>query len=164
MRNPWRFSFDRQTHDLFIGDVGQNTYEEVDREAAADPGGRNYGWNVMEGMHCYPSGTSCNQAGLTLPILEYAHGAADAVGCAILGGYVYRGSLAPELAGRYLYADLCSGFVRSFKWTGAVTDQLDLTPDVGAHTGVTSFGEDARGELYLVVGDGSVFRFEAASP
>ena len=75
--------------------------------------------------------------------------------------YVYRGSLAPELSGRYLYADLCSGFVRSFKWTGAATDNLDLTPEVGAHAGVTSFGEDARGELYLVVGDGSLYRFEA---
>jgi hypothetical protein len=160
MRNPWRFSFDRQTHDLYIGDVGQDTYEEVDREASGDPGGHNYGWNTMEGMHCYPPGSSCNQSGLTLPIFEYAHGPGDIVGCAILGGYVYRGRLAPELSGRYLYADLCSGFVRSFTWTGAVTDQLDLTPEVGAYAGVTSFGEDARGELYLVVGDGSVYRFE----
>lgn len=164
MRNPWRFSFDRQTHDLFIGDVGQDAYEEVDRVPAGDPGGHNYGWNIMEGLHCYPSGTSCTQTGLTLPILEYAHGPADAIGCAILGGYVYRGHLAPELTGRYLYADLCSGFVRSFKWTGAVTDQVDLTPEVGAYPGVTSFGEDAKGELYLVVGDGSVYRFEAAAP
>jgi|SRR5215469_10023214 len=97
----------------------------------------------------------------TLPSLEYAHGPGDVVGCAILGGYVYRGSLAPELSGRYLYADLCSGFVRSFVWAGAVADQVDLTSEVGAHAGVTSFGEDARGELYLIVGDGSVYRFES---
>jgi glucose/arabinose dehydrogenase len=161
MRNPWRFSFDRQTHDLYVGDVGQDTYEEVDFAASGDPGGHNYGWNVMEGMHCYPPGSSCDQTGLTLPVLEYAHGPGDAVGCAILGGYVYRGSLAPALSGRYLYADLCSGFVRSFKWTGAVTDPVDLTSEVGSHAGATSFGEDARGELYLLVGDGSVYRFEA---
>lgn len=164
LRNPWRFSFDRRTHDLYIGDVGQNTYEEVDRAPAGDPGGHDYGWNVMEGMHCYPSGSSCSETGLTLPILEYAHGAADAVGCAIIGGYVYRGSLAPALQGRYLYADLCSGFVRSFVWKGAVTDEVDLTPETGAQGGVTSFGEDARGELYLIVGDGSLYRFEAATP
>lgn len=163
MRNPWRFSFDRQTHDLYVGDVGQDTYEEVDFAASGDPGGHNYGWNVMEGMHCYPPGSSCDQTGLTLPIFEYAHGPGDVVGCAILGGYVYRGSLAPALSGRYLYADLCSGFVRTFTWTGAVTDQLDLTSEVGSHAGVTSFGEDARGELYLVVGDGSVYRFEAGN-
>ena len=162
IRNPWRFSFDRQTHDLYIGDVGQDAYEEVDRAPAGDPGGHNYGWNTMEGMHCFPPGASCNQTGLTLPILEYAHGPADAIGCAIIGGHVYRGSLAPELTGRYLYADLCSGFVRSFKWNGAVSDEVDLTPEVGSYPGVTSFGEDARGELYLVVGDGSLYRFEAS--
>lgn len=161
MRNPWRFSFDRQTHDFYIGDVGQDAYEEVDRAPAGDPGGHNYGWNTMEGMHCFPPGASCSQTGLTLPILEYTHGPADAIGCAIIGGYVYRGSLAPELSGRYLYADLCSGFVRSFKWTGAVSDELDLTAEVGSYPGVDSFGEDARGELYLVVGDGSLYRFEA---
>lgn len=162
MRNPWRFSFDRQTHDLYIGDVGQDTYEEVDRAPSGDPGGHNYGWNVMEGLHCYPPGSSCSMAGLTLPILEYAHGAGDAVGCAIIGGYVYRGTLAPGLQGRYLYADLCSGFIRSFVWSGGVTNQVDLTQMLGAKAGVTSFGEDARGELYLVVGDGTVYRFVAA--
>jgi len=162
VRNPWRFSFDRRTHDLFIGDVGQDTYEEVDHAAAGDPGGHNYGWNRMEGMHCYPPGSSCSEAGLTPPILEYDHGANDVNGCAIIGGYVYRGSLAPTLAGRYLYADLCSGFIKSFVWANGVTDQLDLTTLLGAHPNVTSFGEDARGELYLVVGgEGTVYRFQA---
>jgi len=160
IRNPWRFSFDRLTHDLYIGDVGQNAYEEVDREGSGDPGGHNYGWNVMEGTHCYPSGASCAPPGMTAPILDYAH----TDGCAIIGGYVYRGSLAPGLQGRYLYADLCSGFLRSFVWSGGVTDQTDLTPTLGAHAGVTSFGEDSRGELYLVVGSGDVYRFEAAKP
>src|SRR5689334_3258645 len=127
LRNPWRFSFDRQTHDLFIGDVGQDQFEEVDYAPAGDPGGHNYGWNIMEGLHCFPPGASCNQSGLTLPVLEYAHGPGDVVGCAILGGYVYRGHLAPELSGRYLYADLCSGFIRSFKWTSTVSEQVDFT-------------------------------------
>lgn len=160
IRNPWRFSFDRFSHDMYIGDVGQNAYEEVDREASADPGGHNYGWNVVEGNHCYPSGDPCAPAGMTPPILEYSH----ADGCAIIGGYVYRGNLAPGLQGRYLYADLCSGFIRTFVWFGGLTEQTDLTPTLGAQAGVTSFGEDARGELYLVVGSGTVYRFEAAKP
>ena len=162
MRNPWRFSFDRSTHDFYIGDVGQDTYEEVDRAPAGDPGGHNYGWNRMEGMHCYPPGSSCSQTGLVLPVLEYNHGTNDDIGCAIIGGYVYRGSLAPTLAGRYLYADLCSGFIKSFVWSNGVTDQVDLTDQLGAHAGVTSFGQDGRGELYLVVGsEGTVYRFQA---
>ena len=158
IRNPWRFSFDRASHDLYIGDVGQNAYEEVDRVGAGDAGGHNYGWNVLEGTHCYPSGAPCAPPGMTPPILDYSH----SDGCAIIGGYVYRGSLASALIGRYLYADLCSGFLRSFVWSGGVTDQMDLTAELGAHAGVTSFGEDARGELYLVVGSGNVYRFEAA--
>lgn len=164
VRNPWRFSFDRQTHDFYIGDVGQNDFEEIDRAPSGDPGGHNYGWNVMEGTHCFPPGASCVTTGLTLPILEYAHGPSNSVGCAVIGGFVYRGTLAPGLAGRYLYADLCSGFIRSFVWSGSVTEATDLTAELGAHPGVTSFGEDARGELYLVVGDGTVYRFEAAKP
>jgi hypothetical protein len=160
IRNPWRFSFDRVTHDFYIGDVGQNAYEEVDREVSGDAGGHNYGWNVMEGTHCYLSGATCAPPGMTPPILDYSH----ADGCAVIGGYVYRGTLAPGLIGRYLYADLCSGFIRSFVWAGGVTDEMDLTAGLGAHAGVTSFGEDARGELYLVVGSGNVYRFEAAHP
>lgn len=88
MRNPWRISFDRDTGALYIADVGQNAWEEINREGPGDPGGRNYGWNVMEGKHCYPAGTSCSLAGDTLPIAEYPHAGGD---CSITGGYVYRG-------------------------------------------------------------------------
>jgi glucose/arabinose dehydrogenase len=158
MRNPWRFSFDRTTHDLFIGDVGQDLYEEIDHQAASSTGGENYGWNTMEGLHCYSPSTGCNQTGLVLPVLEYAHGP----GCAVIGGYVYRGTDVPQLSGRYVYGDLCGGFIKTFTWSSGVTAQQDLTTQLGSHVNMSSFGEDARGELYLVVHDGQVYRFESA--
>jgi glucose/arabinose dehydrogenase len=108
LRNPWRFSFDRQTHDLFIADVGQALWEEVDYQPGGAAGGANYGWKIMEGMHCYNAAT-CDQAGLTLPVAEYDH----SLGCAVIGGYVYRGSAQPSLAGLYFYADECGGYSRT---------------------------------------------------
>src|SRR5262249_34326315 len=105
LRNPWRFSFDRATRDLWIADVGQNLYEEIDYQPASSHGGENYGWNRMEGLHCYQSG--CTQQGLTLPVAEYAHTAAGE--CSVTGGFVYRGNLSPGLRGIYLYGDLCTG-------------------------------------------------------
>ncbi|MFQ5704955.1 MAG: PQQ-dependent sugar dehydrogenase, partial [Gemmatimonadales bacterium] len=116
LRNPWRFSFDRRTGDLYIGDVGQDEVEEVDVHSAAAPGGANYGWNTMEGSRCFRS-TNCDTTGLTLPVLEYLHNAGG--GCSITGGYVYRGSRIPALVGRYLYGDFCSEFVRSFVYDGS---------------------------------------------
>jgi glucose/arabinose dehydrogenase len=159
LRNPWRFSFDRATGDLYIGDVGQDTIEEIDIEPAGE-GGRNYGWNVMEGSQCFAE-ASCDPSGLTLPAAEYTH----AFGCSVIGGYVYRGRAIPGLVGTYLYGDYCSSRVFSLRWVdGAVsaTEELtaDLDPDSRIH-GLTSFGEDGDGELYVVSHDGSVFRIEA---
>src|SRR5207249_2030909 len=111
MRNPWRFSFDRANGNLWIGDVGQNRYEEVDRATDQDGFGRgaNFGWNIMEGAHCYPSGNSCDTARYVPPLTEYDHSAGD---CAIIGGFVYRGAAIPNLVGGYLFGDECSGTLR----------------------------------------------------
>src|SRR6266513_5001672 len=105
LRNPWRFSFDRETGDLYIGDVGQNLYEEVDVSSTAHLRGKglNFGWNVMEGLHCY-NATTCNQTGKTLPLIEYSHASG---GCSVSGGYVYRGTRIAALVGQYLYSDYC---------------------------------------------------------
>jgi glucose/arabinose dehydrogenase len=139
LRNPWRFSFDRETGDLYIGDVGQGSLEEINFEARSDPGGRNYGWNSMEGSRCFGS-SNCSTEGLTLPVAEYSH----ALGCSVTGGYVYRGTRFPALHGLYLYGDFCSGTVWALapgKWTEAVVGQTGAS--------ISSFGEDENGELYL---------------
>lgn len=168
LRNPWRYSFDRATGTLYIADVGQNLYEEVDVEPPGS-GGRNYGWNVMEGLHCYNAG-SCNQAGLTLPIVEYSHDS----GCSITGGYVYRGRAIPDLEGTYFYGDYCSGLIRSLRFlNGIVTDQRDWTSTLRtaggqSMSGLSSFGQDARGELYLLrlgragAQEGELYRIDPA--
>jgi len=156
VRNPWRFSFDRQTDDLYIGDVGQGAWEEVDVQPAASAGGLNYGWVVMEGRHCYPPGTTgCNQSGLTLPVLEYDH----PTGCSITGGYVYRGTRVPLLAGQYLYADYCTHFVRSFVYSGGQATSLrNWTPQLDPGGNISSFAQDQRGELYIMTLGGSLYR------
>ncbi len=154
LRNPWRYSFDRLTGDLYIADVGQNQIEEVDVQLATSLGGENYGWNTMEGSTCFQSG-ACDMTGLTLPVLEYDHGQ----GCSITGGYVYRGTSIPSLSGRYLYADFCSGFVRSFELQGgAATSFADHSDFLSPNGSIASFGEDAAGELYILTIEGSVFR------
>ncbi|HEV8197216.1 MAG TPA: PQQ-dependent sugar dehydrogenase [Gemmatimonadales bacterium] len=161
LRNPWRFSFDRLTGDLYIGDVGQNAREEIDVSRGPSNMGRglDFGWNIMEGTSCFSPSSGCNRTGLTLPVLDYGHGD----GCSVTGGYVYRGSLVPALRGMYFYGDYCSGWVRSFVLSGGqVAQRLDwaaLRP--GGQ--ITSFGEDAAGELYIIVASGSVFRIEAGS-
>lgn len=155
LRNPWRFSFDRLTGDLYIADVGQNAREEVSFQSASAAGGENYGWNVMEGTGCYSPPTGCSSTGLTLPVYEYSHGE----GCSITGGYVYRGSRFPALSGRYFFADYCNAWVRSFRVVdGAVVELQDHSDDVGALSAVSSFGEDAAGELYVVSLGGTVYR------
>jgi glucose/arabinose dehydrogenase len=153
LRNPWRFSFDRSTGDLYIGDVGQNLFEEVDVLAAGSPAGVNYGWNVMEGKHCYGA-SSCNLNGLTLPLIEYGH----ADGCAVTGGYVYRGTKIAALSGVYLYGDYCSGWVRSFRYAGGAATENRDWPLLAVSGGLSSFGEDARGELYITSLSGSLYR------
>ncbi len=153
LRNPWRFSFDRATGDLYIGDVGQNQWEEVDYTPAAEGAGRgvNYGWDLMEGLHCVES-ADCDRTSLALPVLEYDHG----TGCSITGGYVYRGAAIPDLQGHYFYGDFCDGFVRSLRVeAGAVVDELDW-PTLRPGGTVVSFGEDAAGELYVLTGEGRV--------
>ena len=153
MRNPWRFSFDRQTGDLWIADVGQDVYEEINAEPAGD-GGRNYGWNTMEGAHCFGA-SSCDQTGLTLPVAEYRH----ALGCSVTGGYVYRGSALPQLAGQYVFSDYCSGRIWAVDASVALsTGSAEPTQYGKVPINPTSFGEDEAGELYLVDGSGQVYR------
>ncbi|MFA5569115.1 MAG: PQQ-dependent sugar dehydrogenase [Trueperaceae bacterium] len=142
LRNPWRFSFDRETGDLYIADVGQNAYEEVDFQPAYSKGGENYGWNIMEASHCYGAST-CDQTGLTLPILEYPHG--PQWGTSISGGYLYRGEAVPALVGRYVFADFTSGRV----WSAGPEDGWELKPLFETGFNVSTFGEDAAGELYV---------------
>ena len=152
VRNPWRFSFDGTTRSLYIADVGQSNREEVD-VVSAGAAGLNYGWNLWEGTRCYPSGTSCNPAGITMPLIDYDHGD----GCSITGGYVYRGSALPEIAGRYFYSDFCKGWLRSFFVTdGAATERTDwgVTP-VG---NIQSFGVDSSKELYALTSAGGIYR------
>jgi len=161
LRNPWRFSFDRLTRDFYIGDVGQNAWEEVDFAPVGDPGGHNYGWNRMEGTHCYNT-SSCSMAGLTLPVYEYGHSGGD---CSVTGGYVYRGTQNPSLVGRYFFGEYCTGWVRSFKMqSGAATDVQDHTADFGSLPNLTSFGEDGRGELYITLQTGQVYRITPQTP
>lgn len=154
LRNPWRFTFDGSQ--LLIADVGQDQREEID-VAAAGTGGLNYGWNITEGTACY-NATSCNQAGLTVPVLDYTHGANDVNGCSITGGFVYRGTALPELAGRYFYSDYCTGFVKSIVpgATGGVSEQRDW--NITGLGNVLSFGRDGNGELYLIAGSGKIYR------
>lgn len=151
LRNPWRIAFDRQAGLLYIADVGQNAWEEIN-VVPSTSAGLNFGWNIMEGNHCYPRG-ACSPAGLVLPALEYSHSA----GCSVTGGFVYRGSRIPELAGHYFYADYCSGWVRSFRYNNGRTVE-SREWDIGNVGRVLSFGEDSSGELYILSDSGKVFR------
>jgi hypothetical protein len=144
---------------MYVGDVGQGQWEEVDFEAANASSGLNYGWRVMEGAHCYNAG-SCDQSGKVLPVAEYDHGQ----GCSIAGGYVYRGSAIPGLRGYYLYGDYCSGRVWTFRWDGsAAQDKQEITSDINPDSvGISSFGQDAKGELYVTTfNNGRVYRIDA---
>jgi len=152
LRNPWRFSFDRGTGDLYIGDVGQGSREEINVAPAASTGGENYGWNDLEGTICYNPG--CSPAGTVLPVLDYTHG----IGCSVTGGYVYRGSAIPALVGHYLYADYCSGWVRSFRYSGGQAVDRQDQPALSPGGNITSFGQDATGELYVLTHGGVVYR------
>jgi glucose/arabinose dehydrogenase len=155
LRNPWRFSFDRETGDLWIGDVGQDRWEEVDFVAAGTPWPLNFGWDVYEGDEEVEAGALQGEGDLIFPITAYGHD----VGCSITGGFVYRGTGVPSLRGRYLYGDFCSGAV----WSLRVEDgeAADLRRERVSLPNLTSFGEDDQGELYLVSQDGSVYRLAA---
>jgi cysteine-rich repeat protein len=161
LRNPWRFSFDRLTGELYIADVGQAAWEEVSVQPAESTGGENYGWRCMEGFACTgQSGCTCNSPALTLPTYVYANGGDD---CAIIGGYVYRGCAMPNVRGTYFFADLCSGAIRSFRYeNGTVGELMDrtgqLTPPAGPITSIASFGEGTDGELYIVSRGGQIYK------
>ncbi|MEZ5965723.1 MAG: PQQ-dependent sugar dehydrogenase [Planctomycetota bacterium] len=164
-RNPWRWGFDRETGELFVGDVGQNSLEELDYEPAAS-GGRNYGWKVMEGTNCYSTAActatvpACNSAALIRPF----HTLPTASYCSIIGGYVYRGCNIPQLRGLYFFGDYCSGSVWSLLYAnGTFTNLVSRNAELGALGAISSFGEDARGELYICgLGAGVLYKIVAA--
>ncbi len=156
VRNVWRFGFDRATGDLYLADVGQNLWEEVNFQPAESAGGENYGWNRYEGTHPYSGGDA--PANMVLPVAEYAHSEG---GCSISGGYVYRGDNLPDLVGAYFYGDWCTGNIwaayrdESGSWQSGFFSQL-------AGKMISSFGEDEAGELYIVDYNGSIWRFDPA--
>jgi len=157
LRNPWRSSFDRGTGDFYIADVGQGAREEVNVSTVASGGGMglNFGWDIMEGSLCHEPMQNCSVVGFVQPLEEYDH----TQGCSITGGYVYRGTVIPALQGTYFYGDYCAGFVRSFRLAGDVATERADWPSLGVSPGnITSFGEDASGELYIVTQQGGLFR------
>ncbi|MBN1964445.1 MAG: PQQ-dependent sugar dehydrogenase [Anaerolineae bacterium] len=153
LRNPWRFSFDRATGDLYVADVGQTQWEEVNFQPADSAGGENYGWNAYEGQHGYSGAPAASD--VVPPILEYSHANGW---CSITGGYVYRGENIPGLQGYYLYGDWCTGTI----WTAQRDEAGNWQASISLETGrrISSFGEDEAGELYLVDHDGTILRFE----
>jgi glucose/arabinose dehydrogenase len=156
LRNPWRFSFDPATGDLWIGDVGQGSVEEINRWPAGAAPGPNFGWNVMEGSACFEPAEGCSTDGLVLPVAEYGHDR----GCSVTGGHVYRGSDVPGLAGTYLFSDYCSGTIWGFDAGADPATPRTLAESGGA---VVSFGEDEAGELYAVdLAGGRIMRIVAA--
>jgi glucose/arabinose dehydrogenase len=156
LRNPFRFSFDRSTGDLWIGDVGQNAWEEVD-VARAGVGGLNFGWRIMEGNHCYSPSTGCDPSGKVLPVVEYSHD----FGCAVIGGNVYRGSAYPVLKGGYVFSDECTGITWAVNAAGSGPQALVQVADVGG--GIAGYGEDEAGELYAAALGGQLYRVTAAA-
>ena len=152
LRNPWRFSFDRANGNLWIGDVGQRNWEEVDRAVRTSSGagrGINWGWRVLEGFHCYNPSTGCSTSGKTMPVAEYDHSGGR---CSVTGGYVYRGTLIPELVGGYVFADYCSGEIWVINSTA--TSPASEVRLLDTNATISSFGENAAGELYVLDRDG----------
>ncbi|HEU5301859.1 MAG TPA: PQQ-dependent sugar dehydrogenase [Acidimicrobiia bacterium] len=154
LRNPWRFSFDRETGDLWIGDVGQDAWEEIDAIAFDDARGANFGWPILEGSQPFREDTAPETV---LPVLDISHDDGD---CAVVGGHVYRGAAMPDLVGAYVYSDNCNGEIRAIRL--AADGTVELARDLGIETnGVTSFGEDGDGELYVLTASAGVFRLTA---
>jgi len=152
LRNPWRLTFDSITGDLWVGDVGQNDYEEINLVTK----GKNYGWNIMEGMHCYPTKNSCKKIGLELPIVEYS--SKQNSNCSVIGGYVYRGSRIPSLQGSYIYGDYCSGKIWALHYYKNKSPNTELL--VNSSLKISSFGEGQNGEIYILSFDGNIYKFK----
>lgn len=150
LRNPWRFTWDRATGLMVAADVGQGDYEEIDIIEK----GKNYGWGIMEGTHCYKPKSNCNQSGLTLPVAEYDH---ETGACSVTGGYVYRGEAVKSLAGAYLYADYCTGEVWALPGIGSTPNPQPVVL-LKEGPSISSFAEDEAGELYLLGFDGKIYR------
>jgi len=163
LRNPWRFSFDRANGDLYVADVGQNVWEELNWVPGSSTGGENYGWDLFEGNACYepdPAPMCPPTAGFTMPVHVYDH----STGCSVTGGFVYRGCALPDLAGTYFYSDYCNPFIRTFEISGGAavnhddrTAELDPPGSVDINS-IVSYGEDARGEIYIADQGGEVFK------
>jgi glucose/arabinose dehydrogenase len=151
LRNPWRFTFDRANGDLYIGDVGQEDWEEVDYQPGSSGGGENYGWNRMEGNHCFFQ-EDCSSEGLTMPIAEHSH----QEGCSVTGGYVYRGTRFPAMQGFYFYGDYCNGRMWILRFDGAAWQK---SPPIETQVGMSTFGEDEAGNLYVADhGEGRIYQ------
>lgn len=159
LRNPWRFSFDRVNGDLWIADVGQGDWEEIDYQRASSRGGENYGWRRMEGTHCFNPSTGCADASLTLPVIEYGHSAGA---CSVTGGYRYRGPQNQRLQGMYIYGDYCNGRI----WGAVLRTDGSWAPQdlVDTSLNISSFGEDVTGELYVAAHGGAIFRLIDTAP
>ena len=149
-RNPWRFTFDRETGELWAGDVGQNSLEEVD---LVERGG-DYGWNTLEGTRCFSPRASCDPSGTVLPVWEYP----TAEACSVIGGYVYRGDRVPSLYGAYVFADYCSGQIWALRYDGHAVTEFLLLADTGLR--ITSFGQGRNGELYVLSQNSGIFRLD----
>jgi len=159
LRNPWRFSFDRNSGDLFIADVGQNAWEEVDFQPSTSIGGENYGWRRMEATHCFNPSTGCQDGTLILPILEYSH-ANNA--CSITGGYRYQGSRFPRMKGIYFYGDFCNGLISGA--TQSSSGSWTTRSLLSTRLNISTFGEDVNGEIYIADLNGAVYQITDATP
>jgi glucose/arabinose dehydrogenase len=163
LRNPWRYSFDRKTGDLYIGDVGQNKWEEIHVVAAKDIEGANFGWSIWEGRHCFRKNKCVGTTKMISPAIEFGHD----TGCSVTGGVVYRGKALPALDGAYFYSDFCTAILRSFRWKdGRVRDHWDWKTALDPRfrlAEVSSFAEDADGEIYVISSTGSIYKIEPTS-
>ena len=171
LRNPWRFSFDKLNGDIYIGDVGQNNWEEINYSKFFNAFGKNFGWNIMEGNHCYPIEKKCDNKKYVMPIFEYPNNANyiktligwkqhDVQGCSITGGYVYRGNLIDELKGKYIFGDYCSGKIWSFRVEDGKANSIEYweIKNIFEELYISSFGEDGNGELYIINHTGEIYK------
>ncbi|MFL5440186.1 MAG: PQQ-dependent sugar dehydrogenase, partial [Myxococcales bacterium] len=170
LRNPWRWSFDRVTGQLWIGDVGQGRWEEIDRSSkvGTTPAGRaaNYGWPILEGRACYRRASGCSSSGKVAPVVVYPHTAPGTANCSVTGGFAYHGSAYPALAGGYVFGDFCSGriWLISTRALGPLTPTLVRDATAVPHLAISSFGEDDAGELYLSdLAGGGIYRISATA-